>query len=82
MLLSFDDEQVLMWRGKDWQPRFKDVSRAFRSAVGVTDDTNHLGSSGMRWLYSNNSPIVFTLAGTRIRDLALIPHYAKSYSSE
>nr|GMD79404.1 CRS2-associated factor 2, chloroplastic [Ipomoea batatas] len=46
VLLSFDDEQVLMWRGKDWQPRFKDVSRAFRSAVGVTDDTNHLGSSG------------------------------------
>nr|GLL44576.1 CRS2-associated factor 2, chloroplastic [Ipomoea trifida] len=32
--------------GKRLATRFKDVSRAFRSAVGVTDDTNHLGSSG------------------------------------
>ncbi|KAG9130869.1 hypothetical protein Leryth_023631 [Lithospermum erythrorhizon] len=40
VLLSFDDEQILIWRGNDWKERYKDISptltaRSSRKAIGV-----------------------------------------------
>ncbi|CAH9124248.1 unnamed protein product [Cuscuta epithymum] len=46
VLLSFDEEQVLMWRGKDWKPRYRSVSRAFKSTVDNTDNFRSSGSRG------------------------------------
>ncbi|RAL37501.1 hypothetical protein DM860_000195 [Cuscuta australis] len=53
VLLSFDEEQVLMWRGNDWKPRHKNYSH-----IRVADDTACLRSPGTR---SEVSPRMATL---------------------
>lgn len=47
VLLSFDDEQILIWRGKDWEPRYKDISpnitaRSSQKAIGA-ENSGDLG---------------------------------------
>lgn len=39
VLLSFDDEQILMWRGRDWKSRFLDTSSSPRTShTNMRDD--------------------------------------------
>ncbi|KAK4356431.1 hypothetical protein RND71_025402 [Anisodus tanguticus] len=42
VLLSFDDEQILMWRGKDWKPMYGNAP----TIGGVTDEMNTSERSG------------------------------------
>lgn len=45
VLLSFDNEQILMWRGRDWKAMYQDAPLAsVPSECGIADDIN---SSGM-----------------------------------
>lgn len=47
VLLSFDDEQILMWRGKDWKPMYGNVPPVVSSRIGgVTDEMNTSERSG------------------------------------
>nr|GLL44590.1 CRS2-associated factor 2, chloroplastic [Ipomoea trifida] len=46
VLLSFDDEQVLMWRGKDWQLDSKMFLGLSDLLLALQMILNHLGSSG------------------------------------
>lgn len=51
MLLSFDNEQILMWRGKDWKSVTpEDRSAPLPSQVSTKDG---LGSSG------KSSPFIY-----------------------
>ncbi|MCD7449093.1 CRS2-associated factor [Datura stramonium] len=53
VLLSFDDEQILMWRGKDWKPMYGNAPPVVSSRIGsVTDDMNTSESSGSAKDYS------------------------------
>ena len=39
VLLSFDDEQILMWRGRDWKSRFLDYPLTpIPSETNIADD--------------------------------------------
>ncbi|XP_016448293.2 CRS2-associated factor 2, chloroplastic [Nicotiana tabacum] len=41
VLLSFDDEQILMWRGKEWKPMYGNAPAVVSSRIdGVTDEMN------------------------------------------
>lgn len=45
VLLSFDDEQILIWRGKDWKSRYPE-SPPVSIPVGL-DIADSTGGSGM-----------------------------------
>ena len=45
VLLSFDDEQILMWRGSDWKPKYLNASLPSNPADDVATD---LDGSGMQ----------------------------------
>lgn len=48
VLLSFDDEQILMWRGKDWKPMYGNAPPVESSRIGgVTNEINSSERSGM-----------------------------------
>lgn len=54
VLLSFDDEQILMWRGKDWKPMYGNAPPVVSSTTdGVTDQINTSRRSGTAKGYSN-----------------------------
>ncbi|XP_055834670.1 CRS2-associated factor 2, chloroplastic [Solanum dulcamara] len=54
VLLSFDDEQILMWRGKDWKPMYGNATPVVSSRIdAVTDEINNSGRSGTAKEYSN-----------------------------
>ncbi|OIT40294.1 PREDICTED: CRS2-associated factor 2, chloroplastic [Nicotiana attenuata] len=41
VLLSFDDEHILMWRGKEWKPMYGNAPAVVSSRIdGVTDEMN------------------------------------------
>ena len=51
MLLSFDDEQILMWRGHDWKSMYK---RSPKALSPVRDTTaNGMNRSGMHMIMFN-----------------------------
>lgn len=51
MLLSFDEEQILMWRGHDWKSMYK---RAPMTLSPVRDMTvNGMNRSGMHKIMAN-----------------------------
>lgn len=70
MLLSFDDEQILMWRGKDWKPMYGNGPSAVSSRIdAVADEINTSGRSGMHEILANpggrsTRPLQFFLAVT------------------
>ncbi|OIV93724.1 hypothetical protein TanjilG_16575 [Lupinus angustifolius] len=44
VLLSFDDEKILMWRGKDWKPRYPKPPPLFSPVeAGITEDLDNTG---------------------------------------
>lgn len=46
VLLSFDDEQILMWRGEDWKSIYKNDAPGLRSAFhGLATSLNSSGNS-------------------------------------
>ncbi|TKY58664.1 CRS2-associated factor 2 [Spatholobus suberectus] len=46
VLLSFDDEQILMWRGKDWKSRYPLPPPAFTpSKAGITGNSENSGET-------------------------------------
>ncbi|WMV55806.1 hypothetical protein MTR67_049191 [Solanum verrucosum] len=46
VLLSFDDEQILMWRGKDWKPMYGNAPPVVSSRMdAVADEINTSGRS-------------------------------------
>ncbi|XP_006349021.1 CRS2-associated factor 2, chloroplastic [Solanum tuberosum] len=54
VLLSFDDEQILMWRGKDWKPMYGNAPPVVSSRIdAVADEINTSGRSGTAKDYSN-----------------------------
>lgn len=47
VLLSFDNEQILMWRGRDWKSMYQDAPLAsMPSECGIAGDTNSSGMKG------------------------------------
>lgn len=52
MLLSFEDEQILMWRGQDWKSMYKRAPTALRTVRDMTP--NSLNRSGMHKLSFTN----------------------------
>lgn len=45
VLLSFDDEQILMWRGQNWKSMYPEVPSV--SIPAKVDDTNNSDDSGI-----------------------------------
>ncbi|KAM3399044.1 CRS2-associated factor 2, chloroplastic [Capsicum galapagoense] len=55
VLLSFDDEQILMWRGKDWKPMYGNAPPVESSRIGgVTNEINSSERSGTAKDYSKD----------------------------
>ncbi|KAK2354605.1 RNA-binding CRS1 / YhbY (CRM) domain-containing protein [Trifolium repens] len=46
VLLSFDDEQVLIWRGKGWKSMYPQAPVFPPAAVGITGNLNNTGKVG------------------------------------
>ncbi|CAK9182761.1 unnamed protein product [Ilex paraguariensis] len=48
VLLSFDDEQILMWRGKDWKSLYQDAPpTSSRTSSDFANGPNYTGNSGV-----------------------------------
>ncbi|RDX80837.1 CRS2-associated factor 2, chloroplastic, partial [Mucuna pruriens] len=45
VLLSFDDEQILMWRGKDWKSRYPQLPVFTPSKAGITGNSENSGDT-------------------------------------
>lgn len=44
VLLSFDDEQILMWRGQNWKPMYPEVpSVSIPAEVDITNGSDDSG---------------------------------------
>lgn len=55
MLLSFDDEQILMWRGKEWKPMYGYAPAVVSSRIdGVTNEMNSSERPGMHGILTHS----------------------------
>lgn len=45
VLLSFEGEQILMWRGREWKSMYQEVPKAFLPSVDCSTITNTSGTN-------------------------------------
>ncbi|KAL3501168.1 hypothetical protein ACH5RR_035617 [Cinchona calisaya] len=58
VLLSFDDEQILMWRGKDWKSMYRNDAPAISSASYDISNSLNSSDSGSSDLQKSNAKAV------------------------